>query len=343
MEDVTVPTRRATLAQVAERAGVSLKTASRALGGEKYVADETLGRVHAAAQQLGYQRNAAASLLAAGRLADDISLVTGDLTNPFYSALAHGLEEVIGNHGMHLSVGNSRESAEHEWRLARSLADVRTKAIVVASAMTEHSCYESLQARGIPVVFVDRPAEGIEADSVIFDNRSGGRMAATHMLGQGHRRIGFIGDYEWLPTHRERIAGMAEVLDAAETSQWRSLVRTGAHDAHSAHERLNELLALPEPPTAIIAGNNRIALGVMQGMAARESRQQRLAVLGFDDFDWAGVLGMSVIAHQPEVMGNHAALLALARLADRDRPAQTVTLPMELVTRGSGEVPPPSR
>lgn len=341
MEEASAPPRRATLAQVAELAGVSLKTASRALGGEKYVTDTTRGVVVAAAQRLGYQRNAAASLLAAGRLADDISLVTGDLTNPFYSALAQGLEDAIAGHGMHLSVANSRESPEHEWRLALSLADVCTKAIVVASAMPEHLKYEELQARGIPVVFVDRPAEGIDADSVVFDNRAGGRTAATHMLEHGHRRIGFIGDYEWLPTHRERIAGMGEILDHADVGPWRELVRVGAHDAPSARERLAELLALPDAPTAVIAGNNRIALGVMEGLAARDPELPRIAVLGFDDFDWAGVMGMSVIAHYPSEMGRHAARLALARLADRDRPAETVTLPMRLVARGSGEVRPP--
>lgn len=343
MEEAADTPRRATLAEVAALAGVSLKTASRALGGEKYVAHATLARVQAAAQRLGYQRNAAASLLAAGRIADNVSLVTGDLTNPFYSAVAQGLEDAIREHGMHLSVGNSRESSDHEWRLAVSMADVHTKALVVASAMTEHSRYEALQARGIPVVFVDRPAEGIEADSVVFDNLAGGRIAAEHMLSLGHRRIGFIGDYEWLPTHHDRVTGMAEVLDAAGAAEWRGLVRTGAHDAASARECLLDLLSLPEPPTAIVAGNNRIALGVMEGLATRDPRAPRLAVLGFDDFDWAGVLGMSVIAHRPAAMGHHAARLALARVADRDRPTETVTLPMELMRRGSGEIRPAQR
>lgn len=332
--------RRATLAQVATLAGVSLKTASRALGGERYVSTATHHKVMAAAQSLGYQRNVAATMLASGRVTDSVSLIAGDLTNPFYSAVAHGLEDTIHEHGMHLSVGNSRESIDREWELALSVANAYTKAIIVASAMTEHSRYTELQSRGIPIVFVDRPANGLAADSVVLDNRAGGSMAATHLLAHGHQRIGFIGDFEWLPTHRERVAGMADVLDAADVGPWRELVCSGAHDAASAHARADELMNHPTPPTAIIAGNNRITLGVMQAFAAQGRAKDSVALLGFDDFDWAPVLGISVIAHEPEAMGQQAARLALARMADRSREPENVTIPMTLVARGSGELAP---
>ena len=335
MSDTTVP-RRATLAQVAELAGVSLKTASRALGGEPYVSERTRAQVLTAARSLGYQRNAAASLLASGRLSESVGLIAGDFTNPFYSAVAEGLENAIRERGFHLTVASSRESAEREWELARTLADAQTKAIVVVSAMTDHSPYETLQARGVPVVFVDRAAEG--ADSVVLDNRGGGRAAARHLLAAGHRRIAFIGDYEWLPTHRDRVAGMAEVLDDAGIAGWRELVRTGAHDAATARRCAAELLAEPDPPTAVIAGNNRVLLGLVEELAARP--EARPAVLGFDDVEWARVLGISVVAHDPADIGRHAARLALARLVDRGGPAQSVVLPLTLVERGSAERPP---
>jgi len=182
MTDVAPTPARATLAQVADLSGVSLKTASRALGGEKYVSPDTLDRVLTAARQLGYQRNTAASILASGKFTDDISFVGGELSNPFYATVAAGLEDAIHGSGMHLAVASSHESVDHEWRVAQSLADMRTKAIVVASAMPEHSRYAELQNRGIPVVFVDRPAVGIDADSVVFDNRAGSRLATTHLL-----------------------------------------------------------------------------------------------------------------------------------------------------------------
>ena len=342
MEATPDPERRATLAQVAERSQVSLKTASRALSGERYVSEDTRERVMAAARALGYQRNAAASMLAAGRFADALGFVAGDLANPFYSMVAAGLEDAIRDRDMHLSVAGSHETVEHEWLLAQRFADVRTKAVIVASAMPDHSCYEELQLRGVPVVFVDRPAVGLEADSVVFDNREGGRLAVDHLLEHGHRRIGFIGDYDWLPTHRERIAGMGEAMDRAGVSGWERLVRTGAHDAPSAREQALELLSQPQPPTAIIAGNNRITLGISEALAPLAPQQAGVALVGFDDFDWAAVMGITVIAHHPITMGREAALLALSRLASDDRAPSTVTLPMRLVTRGSGEIPPPA-
>lgn len=336
-ESDSVP--RATLAHVAERAGVSLKTASRALGGESYVSEMTRDRVHTAARELGYQRNTAASLLASGRLADSIGLVTGDFTNPFYSALAQAIEDEIRPHSIHLSVANSRESAEQEWRVVQDLADRQTKALIVVSAMPEHTAYLQLQARGVPLVFIDRPSEDVDADSVVFDNREGGRIAARHLLENGHSRIAFIGDYSWLPTFRDRHAGMADELDASDASDWRELVRADAHDVEAARARTAELLALPEPPTAIVAGNNRIMLGVMEELTSAQPAQ-RPAVLGFDDVEWARVLGISVVTGDVEQLGRRAAQLAVGRLADRSAAWEHAMLPMQLIARGSAERPP---
>lgn len=324
---------RATLAQVAARAGVSLKTASRALGGESYVSEETLARVVAAAADLDYRRNAAASLLASGRLADSIGLITGDFTNPFYSALAQAVEDEIRPHGMHLSVANSRESAEQELRVALDLADRQTKAVITVSATDDHTDYRQLQSRGIPVVFVDRPAENLDADSIVFDNREGGRLAARHLIDLGHRRIAFIGDYAWLPTYRQRLAGMGDVLDEADAG-WRDLLRTDAHDVASSRACMRELLGLPDPPTAVVAGNNRILLGVMEEIAATDA-DAAPAVIGFDEPEWAQVLGVSVVTGDVESLGRQAARLAVARLNDRTRSIENVMLPMRLIVRRS--------
>lgn len=325
----TTQTTRATLAQVAERAGVSLKTASRALGGEEHVSERTHALVMAAARELDYQRNTAASLLASGRLADSIGLITGDFTNPFYSALAQGIEDEISEHGMHLSVTNSRESSDQERRVAADLADRQVNAVITVSAAPDHRHYAALQARGIPVVFVDRPPAGIDADSVVFDNREGARVAARELRDAGHERIAFISDFAWLPTSQARLAGMGDVLDPV-VPEWRELVRANAHDATAAEQITSQLLALDEPPTAIVAGNNRALLGVMQAIAGRESTP---AVIGFDDPEWARVLGISVVAGDVEELGRRAAGLAVSRLGNRGRATETVVLPMSFIAR----------
>jgi len=328
------PTRRATLHEVAAVAGVSLKTASRALGGEAYVSEQTRKQVLDAARQLGYQRNAAASLLARGLLTDSIGLITGDFTNPFYSALAEGLEGEIRDHQMHLSVANARECPEQEWRLARYLADLQPRALVVVSAMVDHSRYAALQSRGIPVVFVDRPAAGIAADSVVLDNHAAGQLATAHLLALGHRRIAFVGDYAWLPTHRARVAGMRAALDEAMLPAPEELVRSGAHTPQEARRLTRAVLDMPQPPSAIIAGNNQVVLGVMEELAADPPAQQP-ALICLDEFEWARVLGISVVAREPEDLGRRAAQLALARGENRDREVEEVVLPVMLTARSS--------
>ncbi|MGO1404717.1 LacI family DNA-binding transcriptional regulator [Agrococcus casei] len=332
-DPISAPGGRATLAKVAERAGVSLKTASRALSGEAYVTDETRSKVLQAASDLDYQRNSAASLLASGRLADSIGLVSGGFTNPFYSALAQAVEDGVRNQGMHLSVANSDESPEKERLVTHDLADRQTKALIVVSSMTDHAEYRQLQARGVPVLFVDRPAVNLEADSVVFDNQEGGRLAAAHLLAAQHRRIAFVGDYAWLPTYRSRIEGMASVLDES-SAEWQSLVRPDAHSITDARARVGELLAMREPPTALVAGNNRILLGILEELSPVPVAD-RPAIVAFDDVEWARVLGITVVAGETDVMGRRAAELTVARLADRTRQTEQVVLPMRLTNRAS--------
>ena len=325
---------RVTLAQVADRAGVSLKTASRALAGEQYVSRDTLSKVLAAASSLGYQRNAAASMLASGQLAESIGLIGGDFTNPFYSVLAQSMENEIRRQGMHLTVATSGESGERERRIVDDLTSRQAKALVVVSAMSDHAHYARVQARGVPVVFVDRPPVDLDADSVVFDNRMGGRLAARHLLDTGHTRIAFVGDYAWLPTYRERLEGMAAVLDGGPSSSWRDLLRDDAHDVASSRARTRELLALPNPPTAIVAGNNRILLGVLEELSAM-SMGDVPAVIGIDEPEWARVMGITTVAGDVEEVGRQAARLAISRLTDRTRPTEHVVLPMRLTPRRS--------
>jgi LacI family transcriptional regulator len=336
------PARRVTLAQVARASDVSLKTASRVLGGEPHVASATRERVLSAARSLGYQRNTAASLLASGRRADYLGLITGDLTNPFYAALAQEIEESTRVHHLRLNLSSSGESPETEWELARSLSDQRCRALIVVSSMSDHAGYGELQRTGMPVVFVDRPARGVEADSVVLDNVRGGQLAAEHLLALGHRDIAYIGDYDWLPTQRERFEGFARAMERSGAGPWRDLVRTGAHDVPGAREAVQGLLSGARAPSAFVAGNNRSSLAVLQELVSRFPQPaSRPAIVGFDDVEWAEVLGLTVIAHEPGEMGRRAVDLVLGRLGDPDRAPVSLVLPVRVIARGSGELPPP--
>ncbi|GAA4976106.1 LacI family DNA-binding transcriptional regulator [Kineococcus glutinatus] len=333
---------RPTLRQVAELAGVSIKTASRALNGDAHVRDVTSTRVHAAADQLGFRLNGLARELRRGGRAASVGLVIGDLANPFYSRIARGAEQVLRGHGLQLVTCSTNEDAATERALTASLVQQRVRALLVVPTTEDSAHLADEQRHGMPVVCLDRRPVGAEIDSIVLDNRRGAVAAAEHLLRAGHRRIGLVGDFSRLSTHRERVAGFGEALRAAGIAEWQRHVRGDSHDEASAELITHQLLSLREPPTALFTTNNRNTVGALRALRSLGPAAPRPALVGFDDFALADVLGITVVAHEPEDMGRLGADLALAR-AEGTGPdgVRSLVLPTRLVARGSGEVPPP--
>lgn len=329
---------RPTMRQVAARSGVSLKTASRALNGEPNVTPETRAKVQAAAEELGFRRNGIARELRSG--AASVGLIIGDLANPFYARIARGAERVLRSRGLQLVTTSTDESAAVERAVAGELMEQRVRALLIVPSSPDQAYLEAERRHGLPVVFLDRPPVGVAADTILLDNRAGARAATEHLLAGGHRRIGLIGDFSRLATHRERIAGFSDAMTAAGVPDFQRYVRSDSHDVDSALRLTRELLSLPEPPTALFSTNNRNTTGVLPALRAAGTGQ---ALVGFDDFDLADLLGISVVAHDPVEMGRIAAETALSRLDGDPAGPRTVVLPTWLVPRGSGERPPPDR
>lgn len=182
---------------------------------------------------------------------------------------------------------------------------------------------------------------GLSTDSVVSSNRAGAHDGVTHLVAHGHRRIGFIGDLPAkLYTRRERLAGYRTALQEAGLPYDRSLV-TNAHDQHGASAATSQLLGLADPPTALFAGNNIVALGIVTELS--RSGRKDVAVVAFDDVALAEALepALTVVAQDPEEIGRTAATTALSRLDGNRSRARTITVPTRLVVRGSGEHPAP--
>jgi len=339
--------RRPTLASVAELAGVSLKTASRVLNDEPNVAAPTRAKVQDAAQRLGFRRNAVAADLARGGSSRLVGFVTGDLANPFYSALASGIERELRHHGLQLITTSSDEDPERERSLTEALVERRVGALVVTPTSTDHSGLQPELDGGLPVVFVDRPAQGVDADTVVIDNRGGMRDAVTHLLAHGHRRIALVGDESRLWTFQERREAFVATLREAGVEDPDRYVRDGAHDAELARTFVTELLALPEPPTALLTANNKITVGALQALrdvglgtgADAMPGSRRVALVGFDDFELADLLHVTVVGYDVVEMGRKAAALAVSRAESPELPPRLVVVPTRLLVRGTGEVP----
>jgi LacI family transcriptional regulator len=324
---------------VARAAGVSLKTVSRVVNGEPGVGRATAARVGEAIEALGFHRNEIARSLRPGQASGTIGLVIGDVSNPFYSAIARGVEQVAREH-RHMLISASSEDdpgLERDVVLTMSRHRVDGLLIVPAGRGGVQDYLERELSIGTPVVFLDRPPTGVAADTILLDNVGGARLAVEHLLAQGHRRIGVVGDAPSFTTVQERLEGYRLALADAGMPVEESLVRLSPHDTAEAESVAGALLEHPDPPTAIFATNNRMSIGVLRALRAG---RRRIAVVGFDDFELADMLAtpVTVVAHDPGAMGRLGAELLFARLAGDDGPPKRVVLQTTLVVRGSGEL-----
>ena len=170
---------------------------------------------------------------------------------------------------------------------------------------------------------------------------TGAAMATAHLIAQGHSRIAFIGDYERITTAEHRYEGFVAAMAEAGLTIDPVLVHREAHSDASATAIVHELMALPEPPTAIFGAQNLITMGVVRALRDL-GMQHRIALVGFDDFSMADALepAVTVVAQDPLAIGRLAAELAFARIDDPDLPTARHVVPSILITRGSGEIRP---
>ena len=320
---------------VAERAGVSLKTVSRVINAEAGVATATAERVGEAIAALGFQRNDLARSLRHGLSSSTLGLVIEDVANPFYSTVAQAVETAARERGFLLITASAREDAERERELVGALVGRRVDALLIVPAGGDQSYAETMRGR-TAFVYVDRPPSGFDADTVLLDDAGGARRAVEHLLARGHRRIACVADRAEVYTARERVAGYEAALEAAGVALDPELIRPGSQETERAERVVGELLDLPPErrPTAIFSANNRNTIGALHALA---DRPDGVALVGFDDFELADLLGITVVRADAGQLGAEAAKLAFARLDGDDRPPQRVTIPTEIVERGSGE------
>jgi LacI family transcriptional regulator len=339
-----VPRVRPTMNDVAALAGVSLKTVSRVVNGVASVDPELAGKVHAAAAKLGYRPNLTASnLRRSDRRTSTIGMLIEDAANPFSAALMRAVEDVAHEREVRVLFASLDEDPARERDLARELIDRRVDGLVIVPAGNDHSYLSDERKAGTCLVFLDREPKLLNADAVVSDNQRGSVKAVSHLLRQGHRRIGFLGDRPTISTAAQRLAGYRHALEVAHIEVDEQLVRAGLSSVEAAVAAAHELLALPDPPTALYTSQNLATIGAARALRS-VGLQDVVAMVGFDDFPLADLLrpGISVISQDGEGMGRLAAEILFQRLDGDESPANTFTLPTELVVRGSGEIPPPA-
>lgn len=331
---------------VADEAGVSLKTVSRVVNHEGGVRADLVARVHEAIDALGYQRHDSARQLRTGEgTSKTIGFIQVDVANPFFSAIFRGIEDVAIEHGYQVIAGSSDGDPEKQDAVLRALITRRVDGIVMVPSGERLDVLVAEMERGTPVVFLDlEPPDGITGDLVRSDHRGGTRAITRHLIEHGHRRIAFIGDNASLFSSKERLAGFCEAMHEAAfevNPQW---VRWALSDAQRSLTAVTELLeCFPDQsaPTALVAGQNFITIGAVQALHDL-GLQNDVALVGFDDVDLAGVVepGITVMPQSPRNLGRRAAQLLFTRLAGHSGPPVVDITHDDLIVRGSGEITP---
>ncbi len=329
--------------QVAELAGVSIKTVSRVLNGQPGAGPEVAGRVRAAAESLGYRPDLSASnLRRSDRRSATLGVLLEDLSNPFDAALLRAVEDRAHDSGVLVLAGSNERDPVRQRELLDALAGRRVDGMVVMALPGHQDVLHRERERGLPMVLVDRPALFEHTDSVTTTNRASSCEAVLDLVRRGHRRIGFLGTRQALWTGQERHAGYVEGLAGSDLPLEDALVRTGLQGPEVAERAAGDLLDGPRPPTALLAAQNQLTIGVVRALRTR-ALQHRVALVGFDDFPLADLVepAVTVIRQDLRTIGRTAADLVFRRIDGDGSPAVHVVVEAELVRRGSGEIPPP--
>jgi LacI family transcriptional regulator len=318
---------RPTLADVAEQAGVSLKTASRALNGEYGVAPATLEKVLAAARSLGFRPNLLARSLASGRTSAAIGLIISDVADPFFGDLIGSVELALRARDLQLVIASHHDDAERQLKIVRALVERRVDALLLTPAPGDASYLRDDIDHGLVVIALDRPVEGVEVDTVVVENRSGSAEAVRELIAAGHRRIAALANDSRLWTMQERIAGYRLALAEAGIAEDPALMVLAGADGRATERRIGAMLAAPDPPTAIFAAHNATGREAIRAMRAAGVE---LPLVSFDESSDPDLLITPplVIQSDPRRLGWVAAEMALERLDGLREPARLVIHPV---------------
>ncbi|THV33699.1 LacI family DNA-binding transcriptional regulator [Glycomyces buryatensis] len=322
---------------VARAAGVSVGTVSNVLNRPEAVAEETRRRVQTAIAKLGYVRNDSARQLRAGR-SRNVAIVVLDVANPFFTDVVRGAEPLVDSAGGVVTVCDSGEDVHREQRHLEILEEQRVLGLLITPVDGSSSeRLERLTAHDIPVVLVDRGAGQHPHCSVAVDDVYGGRTAAAHLVERGHTSIAFIGGPIAIPQVGDRLAGCRAVCEEAgihlEAFTSVSLNVAGGREA------IEQMLGLPEVPTAVFCANDLVALGALQGLTMHGVKvPEECAIIGYDDIDFAAAAAvpLSSVRQPRSQLGRTAAQLLFDEIAEgEDHTHRNVVFQPELVARAS--------
>ena len=328
-----------TIGDVARRAGVSTATVSRVLAGLGGARPDTQTRVLEAARELDYRPSEIARALKR-RSTQTIGLIVTDIENPYFPQLVRAVEDAARDEGYAILLCNASDDPEREAFYLDLLVDRRVDGLIIAASSLGVRHQEWLAAARLPVVLVNTAAPDVDLPSIMSDNREGGRLAAGHLLGLGHRRFGYLMAPPRNVDAPDRLAGVRQALAEAGLGQDAPVVTTGEPLVGGGEAAMLEMVDRAPDVSAVVAYNDLMAIGALRALRQLGRRVPLdVSIVGFDDVAFAAYVDppITTISQGTIEMGRWAVAQLARRLRSGNdlEPAASVRLPVHLVVRGS--------
>jgi LacI family transcriptional regulator len=331
-----------TIRDVAKRAGVAPTTVSRVINNSGYVSGTTRERVKAAIKELGYVPNRLARSLRLKRT-HTLGLVVTDIANPFWPAVARGVEDTAHSAGFNVILCNTDESEAKQERYLDVLLQKRVDGILLVPACSSAALGEWIESQTIPVILLDRRVDCASVDTVRGDSEDGAYQLVRHLISLGHERIAALSGRQDVSTAADRVAGYRRALAEAGLEARAEWVQWGRFSQASGYEATVRLLGTSPHPSALFAVNNFLAVGALRALRDADLRvPEDMSVVSFDDLMSELVIEpFLTVANQPAYeMGQRAAELLLARLSGTAPDGyQEIVLPVKVTIRSSSAQP----
>ncbi|HCT76627.1 MAG TPA: LacI family transcriptional regulator [Micromonosporaceae bacterium] len=326
-----------TMADVARQAGISISTVSHVINGTRFVREDTVAAVMQAIRETGYVHNTIARSLVTAST-QTIGLAISAISNFYFADMIAAILNAAREAGYTLLLADTYDDPDEELRVVRALHQRRVDGLLLAPCTdADGAALKFLTELGVPTVLVDRCAserfhqvgtENVDATAALVD----------HLAGHGHSRIGLIAGRPSVRTSTERIDGYRLGLTQSNLPFDDKLVALGDSTADAAQAAVNDLIALPDPPTALVVTNNHMTIGVMRALTARGVKvPSDIALAVFDDFEWASLFSprLTAIAQPIAQIGTEAVSMLTSLIADRRQEPRTLRLDPTFVLRES--------
>jgi LacI family transcriptional regulator len=331
--------RRPTQNDVAQRAGVSQATVSLILNkvSNSNIPEETRMRVEKAIEDLGYRPNTLASSLRLGKT-HTLGLILPDSANPFFAEVSRSIENAAFEQNYNLILCNTEGDIKKELLYVDVLCNRQVDGIIFVAVGDQVDSLQRVLCKHIPAVMIDRDLPGLEVDAVLTDNFQGGFLATQHLIQLGHRRIGCIAGPSSITPSAGRGEGYMAALAEYSIPTDEKIFLRGDFHPHSGWASASTMLTLREPPTAIFAGNDLMAIGALRAITEAGLRvPEDISLVGFDNIELASYTNppLTTVIQPIQEAGQKAVDFLIERIREPGSSYKRAILPTSLIVRDS--------